>query len=787
VKKSNIALITILNLILLATVLSSPAHSDVRNTRGELIFSDDKIEAVRTDPAYQQLRNVLIAEADYIERKIGHPVDVLDIYTNYRYYEDYIIRLVMAYLITDDKRYFDKTVEYLDKMSSYESWDYWCGNDLLTSHFIMGLSFAYDYLYDELDPTLREKVRQRLLKEMDEKFYGAHRSWFFDANITNRSSLLGNHLWISNVAIYQAAVALRDEIPADLKAEYIGTTTEMIVEKVIPLLPKDGTGQEGTAYSLYGLRNLLKFMEIKKMNEGINLYSNSEYFKHIMYYMQHMMFPDHKLWVNTGDHPNNALWGPPHLYAYRLAAEFNDPVIQHFVASYQIAGSYPAFSLFWYDADLRPQIPAGGIPKIAFFKTSGEVAYRASWDSDTLYVNFICGEYKTGHAHPDQNQFIIYHKGNHLLTDHGYSYWKNTQEHNTLLIDGYGQIGENYIWLPGDDCSGLSDTYDFFKDESSQYVHFTGDATRSYRPQAELELYRRHFSILGNYIFVVDDVKTRTPKSMEIRFHNADLSTTVDRANRFTITEPQKKAKLTVQDSQITFHLDETKYTDIAPTYYVPTDGYPGLAIDELHAYLKDYYNTEKPYETDKRVSEVFDDFTADGHPPPQHGSHLSQKTKENATHAVFKNLLIVGDTGDSGPIVTNIKTDTLTGYEIESADKKILYLFNTTDDMQRVNIYENVSFRGLMITAVFDHVTGAETFYTKQATIIPSIFLLGDVTGNGEVSSYDASLAAQHSIGLVSLAPGAVEAADVTKNSEVSSYDASLIAQYAIGLIERF
>ena len=64
---------------------------------------------------------------------------------------------------------------------------------------------------------------------------------------------------------------------------------------------------------------------------------------------------------------------------------------------------------------------------------------------------------------------------------------------------------------------------------------------------------------------------------------------------------------------------------------------------------------------------------------------------------------------------------------------------------------------------------------------------LSGDVTGNGEISSYDASLAAQYSINLINLSPEAVQRADVTGNNEISSYDASLIAQYAIGLIEGF
>ena len=64
---------------------------------------------------------------------------------------------------------------------------------------------------------------------------------------------------------------------------------------------------------------------------------------------------------------------------------------------------------------------------------------------------------------------------------------------------------------------------------------------------------------------------------------------------------------------------------------------------------------------------------------------------------------------------------------------------------------------------------------------------LLGDVTGDGNVSAYDASLAAQFAIGLVTLEEESIQRADVTGNDDVSAYDASLIAQYAIGLIEAY
>ena len=74
-----------------------------------------------------------------------------------------------------------------------------------------------------------------------------------------------------------------------------------------------------------------------------------------------------------------------------------------------------------------------------------------------------------------------------------------------------------------------------------------------------------------------------------------------------------------------------------------------------------------------------------------------------------------------------------------------------------------------------------------SQGYYIEDDIMLGDVTGNGNVSSYDASLTAQYAIGLISLSADEVLRADVTQNDDVSAYDASLIAQYAIGLIDGF
>jgi len=64
---------------------------------------------------------------------------------------------------------------------------------------------------------------------------------------------------------------------------------------------------------------------------------------------------------------------------------------------------------------------------------------------------------------------------------------------------------------------------------------------------------------------------------------------------------------------------------------------------------------------------------------------------------------------------------------------------------------------------------------------------LYGDVSGDGNITAYDAALAAQTAVGLITLTPEQVIRADVSGDGKVSAYDAALIAQRAVGLIDKF
>ena len=64
---------------------------------------------------------------------------------------------------------------------------------------------------------------------------------------------------------------------------------------------------------------------------------------------------------------------------------------------------------------------------------------------------------------------------------------------------------------------------------------------------------------------------------------------------------------------------------------------------------------------------------------------------------------------------------------------------------------------------------------------------VLGDVSMNGEVKPFDASLVLQHAVGSITLSEKQQGVADVSGNGMITSYDASLILQYSVGLISKF
>jgi hypothetical protein len=87
----------------------------------------------------------------------------------------------------------------------------------------------------------------------------------------------------------------------------------------------------------------------------------------------------------------------------------------------------------------------------------------------------------------------------------------------------------------------------------------------------------------------------------------------------------------------------------------------------------------------------------------------------------------------------------------------------------------------GSLVIYVFDNMNSA-TYAQKSVALLGQQFKKGDVSGNGSVTAFDASLILQYIVGDTTLTAAQLTAADVSGDGTVSAYDASLILRYVAG-----
>lgn len=84
-------------------------------------------------------------------------------------------------------------------------------------------------------------------------------------------------------------------------------------------------------------------------------------------------------------------------------------------------------------------------------------------------------------------------------------------------------------------------------------------------------------------------------------------------------------------------------------------------------------------------------------------------------------------------------------------------------------------------------YLSGTNFAYTRVASFKvtnsweEAPYTLGDVSLNGTIDTYDASLVLQYMVGALSLSPTQLSAADYSENGHVDTYDASLILQHIV------
>ena len=169
----------------------------------------------------------------------------------------------------------------------------------------------------------------------------------------------------------------------------------------------------------------------------------------------------------------------------------------------------------------------------------------------------------------------------------------------------------------------------------------------------------------------------------------------------------------------------------------------------------------------------------------------LTVKETDGDSDTVTKDIVI----SDKDPIADFVWSpeNPVVGQEVQFEDRSISYdgiILQSWDfgdggtsiKKNPKHIYTNTGIYTVSLTV--REVDGDEATEEKQLSVK---LASGDISGNGNVTAYDASLAIQFIVGLITLSPKQQQAADVTGDETVSALDAAWILQYTVGLIVEF
>lgn len=447
-----------------------------------------------------------------------------------------ILDLAIISWAIPDKKNFSTSKLWMEKSFTKENWGK--NHDLELTQLLFGLAVHYDWHRSRYDLNFQEKLKNDIIKKASRlyEFAVIEEVWW-------SKSYWQNHCWINYTALLAAGLTLQHDYPpakiwADVAAERLRFS--------LTQQAADGSNHEGLNYSIYGNIWLLRGLSLLQ-GEAETLLSNSEYLKnYISFFKAFLVKSGTAEFVDVGDSPPYLWYNPSEIFL-KLFQIFDDPEyleLFHFFENryprkrsslfntvYGLtAPSLPDFELkaepFYFSEDMGILIDrhdeGNALDSAVLFKSSvpgGRHAHHFETQSDDVVVN-------RSHEHPDQNQILYWSRDGFFLNDTGYLKRKMTAYHNTLLIDGRGQLGEGHQWFYSLDVQdkvfskedGLMGEH-VFRDDELTYAR--ANAATFYPDELGLDEFVREILWLkGRGLLILDAIAVNRPQEVSLVFQS---------------------------------------------------------------------------------------------------------------------------------------------------------------------------------------------------------------------------------------------------------------------------
>ncbi len=455
--------------------------------------------------------------------------------------------VAVHYAMTGDKQSYEKGLGYMQMLLKLENWETGGETDsgMSSANISIGAALLYDALYNDLPEDFRNKFRDKLLTMARRQY---HRGHLKKAGGTHywQNDPQNNHRWHRDAGMVLSLLAVAGECGG--KENWMLGEMVKEIAYISKWLPEDGTTHEGPTYMPFGAPYLALVHDASDRNLGTN-YLQMGFWKHAPLYRMHTLAPGLTSAIPYGDCGG----GTGAINDYTLLAtgrnnqaDLQDAIMEYYKANVQrnedgsvrhhMTFMYGWLGMLWYNPDV-PQGSIDNLSKNFYFDDVGLVYARDGWKQDNVAVMFKCSPYggyllnhyrnthnnsyiNVAHDDPDANTFVLYADGGRVIDSDGYSLIKNTQSHNTILVNGKGQKGSNNgVWsqpLKGKDADMSKLAFITTYKDGGEVVLSEGEASNSY---VGLDRYRRAVIwVSGKYLLVLDDI--RGAKSPEITWLN---------------------------------------------------------------------------------------------------------------------------------------------------------------------------------------------------------------------------------------------------------------------------
>lgn len=501
----------------------------------------DEWRAMAANSHSQQYERVLAQARRYLDQRppVEHPDDSIT------YIGAAVANLGLAFLLSQDEALLYTLREWARIAIGYPHWGKHRkpDHDLDAAWLLFGLSLAYDWLKSELPPAEVDALRAKLIRQGRELYRYAKETkgagW--------GSTFWQNHNWICYAGLATAGYALRDDLA---EAETWCEAALENFETVFELLPDDGSDYEGPVYWRYGVPWLLIADDLFGQQQGASLHRRSGFLENTFYFRLYLAGPNLVDTANLGDcHDRRSAHSKAILY--RLASLYRNGYAQWLAEHFDRTGEWEreareglvkpglgpeAFLEFlWFDPSVTPT-DIRELPLQRTFSDLGLVSVRTGWDDQATTLVFKCGQpsghkawhyghalnrthswdiIRAGHAHPDENGFILVRGADYLAVDEGYDRNCYSRYHSTVLVDGQGQYHEGGY----DVFQGLGPEWGGRLEASfgtGSLAYMRGEAARAYRRDLKLRRFTREMVFLdGETVVIRDIVRSDVPHRYE--------------------------------------------------------------------------------------------------------------------------------------------------------------------------------------------------------------------------------------------------------------------------------